>query len=548
VIGVLAKPYDKAVVQEFFELFKTPWDVCRPGQRYDVLLCTADVELPNDAAELVVVYSGRKASCDSTNAASLPRQAKGRTIRYRRTSIPVYGDCAVFPDMEAGMLTDEESGNAAAHIQRSAGVTIARIGYDLFAEIRFLLTAGQPVWSAGVATLEWHVAILRDLIVANGLPLVEIPPIPAGYRFIACLTHDVDHPSIRLHRFDHTVLGFLYRAIVGSLVNVVCRKATLRDLFANWAAATKLPFVYLGLAKDFWKEFEQYPALEAGMPSTFFVIPFRGNAGRHRNGSAPQKRASAYGVADIIDSVAALNAAGCEIALHGIDAWNDGAKAREEMQEVGRIAQSGKLGVRMHWLYFDSHSPEVLDVAGADYDSTVGYNEVIGYRPGTAQVYKPLEAEHLLELPMIIMDTALFFPKHQNLTVQQARGQVQPILNNAATFGGCITINWHDRSISPERNWTAFYTDLIDELKMRGAWFAIASDVVAWFRKRRSAVFSSKGKDTDVSVDATEFPHTPELQLRVHSGVDRAQDLPIHAGGRHTSIYATTGDSSIAQA
>ena len=67
-------------------------------------------------------------------------------------------------------------------------------------------------------TLDLHIAVLRDLIVASGAPLVEIPPVPEGYRFIACLTHDVDHPSIRQHRFDHTMFGFLYRAVVHSLV------------------------------------------------------------------------------------------------------------------------------------------------------------------------------------------------------------------------------------------------------------------------------------------------------------------------------------------
>ena len=75
-------------------------------------------------------------------------------------------------------------------------------------------------------------------------------------------------------------LGFLYRAIFGSIVNVARRRATVRHLLANWGAALKLPFVYLGWARDFWKDFEHYPALEAGLPSTFFVIPFQGNPGR----------------------------------------------------------------------------------------------------------------------------------------------------------------------------------------------------------------------------------------------------------------------------
>ena len=54
----------------------------------------------------------------------------------------------------------------------------------------------------------------------------------------------------------------------------------MRHLLANWGAALKLPFVYLGWARDFWKDFERYPALEAGLPSTFFVIPFQGKPGR----------------------------------------------------------------------------------------------------------------------------------------------------------------------------------------------------------------------------------------------------------------------------
>ena len=37
----------------------------------------------------------------------------------------------------------------------------------------------------------------------------------------------------------------------------------------------------------------------------------------------------------------------------------------------------------MHWLLHDANTPSVLDEAGYAYDSTVGYNETIGYRAGT---------------------------------------------------------------------------------------------------------------------------------------------------------------------
>ena len=62
----------------------------------------------------------------------------------------------------------------------------------------------------------------------------------------------------------------------------------------------------------------------------------------------------------------------------------------------------------MHWLYFDSQAPLALEKAGFSYDSTLGYNETIGYRSGTTQVFKHPNTDHLMELPLHIMDTALF--------------------------------------------------------------------------------------------------------------------------------------------
>ena len=107
----------------------------------------------------------------------------------------------------------------------------------------------------------------------------------------------------------------------------------------------------------------------------------------------------------------------------------------------------------MHWLYFDEEAPARLDRAGFSYDSTVGYNETIGFRAGTAQAFKPFQAERMLELPLHIMDTALFYPSYMNLSSKQAEKAIDPLIENVARFGGALTINWHDRSLAPERLW-----------------------------------------------------------------------------------------------
>ena len=181
-----------------------------------------------------------------------------------------------------------------------------------------------------------------------------------------------------------------------------------------------------------------------------------------------------------------LLSANREIAVHGIDAWRDSAKGRDEREQIREITGTAETGVRMHWLYFDSQAPSTLEKAGFSYDSTVGYNEPIGYRAGTTQVFKHPNVDRLLELPLHIMDTALFYPSYMNLSDDEARAAMLPLIENVTRFGGVLTINWHDRSLGPERLWADAYVTLLRDLRARRPWFATALQAVSWFRKRRA--------------------------------------------------------------
>lgn len=528
-IGVIANSSEHAVVREFFELFKTPWEFFHPGQRYEVLLCAGEGDLPDDAARLIVVYASRELPFDA--AAQIQRTSLGKDacpLSYKGTRIPIYGERSAFREKGPG-----NAGTVACEpvlrLRNTHAARVTRIGYDLFYEVRMLLTAGQPPDNAWIPTLELHIALLRDLIVSSGIPLIEIPPVPEGYRFIACLTHDVDHPSLRRHKFDHTMFGFLYRSTVGSIIDALRGRVSLRKLLANWAAAFKLPFVHLGLAKDFWLEFGGYTRLEDGLPSTFFVIPFKGRPGRIGQIPAPKPRASGYGASDISPQIHELMSAGCEIGLHGIDAWLDSSSGGHELEQIRQITRAHEIGVRMHWLYFDEQSPVALEQAGADYDSTSGYNQTIGYRAGTTQAYKFPGASRLLELPMHVMDTALFFPCYLGLSPDKAREQVGAIIDNAVQFGGSFTVNWHDRSIAPERLWGDVYAELVSELRRNGAWFATVAQAAAWFRKRRSVVLEGDWRElgswSAIAVDTTR--ELPALLSRTHHGTEAYHDVAI---------------------
>lgn len=517
-IGVIANAAEHDVAGEFFELFKTPWEFYRDAERYDVVLCSGDVQYDGNA-KLVLVYAGSRICLDDQRRIATGQQRSHRCmLSFRGSLIPIYGHTITLRK-DGDFLVDEDSQESVAHLAHLEEGTLCRIGYDLFAEIQTLLSIGQPPANAATPALDLHIALLRELIIGCGISLFEVPPVPAGYKFIVCLTHDVDHSSIRRHKWDHTIIGFLYRATFGSLRNFLRSRISWRDLLTNCAAAVKLPFVHLGMAKDFWCDFaERYLEIEEGIPSTFFVIPFKGRAGKHVDRRQAKFRSAKYGACDVADSVRKLLAAGCEVGLHGVDAWLDGAAAQEELAEIRRLTGASGIGVRMHWLCYDQQSPSALEAAGAAYDSTVGYNETVGYRAGTMQAYKPLGASTLLELPLHVMDTALFYPAYLGLSSRQAEAYLRRMTDDAVRFGGCLTINWHDRSIAPERLWGATYRHLVRDLRRRGAWFATAGQAVSWFRKRRAAVFEAdceKPGKVGVNVRGSLSESLPGLRLRI---------------------------------
>src|ERR1039458_1019337 len=186
-IGVIASATDYPVVSEFFELFKTPWEFYRSYRQYEVLLCAGNDSVDENATKLVLVYAGRELPADAKEKIEIASRRSNRILSHMGARIPIYGDSVSFREENTGVPVDEESQQPM--VQLNHGGTVARIGYDLFAEVRTLLTVGQPAVNASMPALDLHIALLRELIVASGASLTEIPPIPDGYKFLACLTH-----------------------------------------------------------------------------------------------------------------------------------------------------------------------------------------------------------------------------------------------------------------------------------------------------------------------------------------------------------------------
>ena len=488
-IGVIATTDQAPVVEEFFQLFKTPWEYYAHGRRYDVVVATT-AEVPSVDARLLFVFGAGARNTDDSNGIALQSRQSGGFVHFQGTALPIYGDLAVFDGRSRGMrCLAAESGTTGLRFALGTGTTIIRLGYDLLEEVRFLLSAGQPVEQAHIPALDIHISILRTWILSAGIPLLEIAPIPFGSSCAVCLTHDIDFVGIQNHKLDHTMWGFLYRSTVGAVVRLLQRKITISRLLETWRAAASLPFVYLGWIRDFWEPFEWYLEVEKGLAATYFFIPFKGRAGDRVASPRVSRRAAASYITQLSQTTSELRKEGCEIGVHGIDAWHSVEKGRDELTRISGVTGETNVGVRMHWLLRDEDTFRVLELAGYAYDSTVGYNETVGYQSGTTQPSRPLGIRKLLELPVHIQDGALFFPERLDLSEADAWKRCEPLVNHAKDSGGVLTIIWHDRSHGPERFWGGFYKEFVQTLKGINAWFGTAGQVVSWFGKRREVSF-----------------------------------------------------------
>jgi len=409
---------------------------------------------------------------------------------------------------------------------------LIRIGYNLFDEVSYLFSSGQPPENALLPSLDLHISMLRSLILNSGIPVLEIPPVPAGYNFIVCLTHDIDFIRIRDHKFDHTMWGFLYRATVGTLLDVIKGKRNLKELYQNGKAVLMLPLVYLGLCRDFWFKFDRYMELEEKVAahSTFFLIPFKNKMGKNITGKGSKFRAAKYDVTDIQDTVRKLVNEGFEVGVHGIDAWHNTKSAREEKTRISAISGKSDIGIRMHWLCFNKDTYQILEEAGFTFDSTFGYNDAVGYRAGTSQAFRPSDTINIFELPLHIQDTALFNPKHMSLNKNEAWQRCQYLIKNASCNGGILTILWHDRSLSPERLYEDFYIKLLNELKNNKGWFATATDTCNWFKKRREIKLNNvivNGNNIYINTQVEASDTQPSMNLRIYHPLPKKENHEI---------------------
>ncbi|MDD1690291.1 MAG: hypothetical protein LUQ66_06480 [Methanoregula sp.] len=408
---------------------------------------------------------------------------------------------------------------------------------DFFERISTLLNTGQPHLHEPVCDLLLD-AVRQEL--KKYTILVEIPPAPWGHSYMVALTHDVDVTSVRECRLV-TVGYAVFQCIMHGSV----------------FAGLRLGLSRIGIGNDSWDLFERWKTFEdqLGVRSTFFFVPKKDDPGVR----AHPYRAVCYDLN--IDVLHDLTTGGWETGVHGIDNWTDSQRGKLEMASISPCGEAS--GNRTHWLLFDQNSWKVLDDAGYSYDTTFGYNDDAGFRAGILQVYRPRTAQRLLELPLHIQDLGLFgkfcWAPSENgwektpclhLDVIAARTYCDRILDFAEKYGGVVTLLWHYENLTPPRDWSGTYAELVKRAQADGAWVTTAGSVVEWFEIRRKTGIGyeiNKGLIT-IRINNPHSGHNHPMRVRIHidPALVSSVDTEHRPGNGYIDIVCTRPEITVA--
>ena len=381
---------------------------------------------------------------------------------------------------------------------------------DIFKKISILLNQGIAHNRGREPLCEIYLDELREKL-KQFTTLVEIPPVPWGYSYMVALTHDVDITSVKERSWfsaGYAVYNcFLNRDFIDGIRLLVAKTKTFKKSFA----------------KDPWNCFEDWMRIEneMGVKSSFYFIPFKDVAGI----DAPKIREAKYDLDKGL--IGKLVEDGWEVGVHGIDNWKRVEKGKEELQRISKLINS-KVGTRIHWLFFDDETWKRLDEAGYYYDTSFGYNDDVGLRAGTLQVYKPRDVKNLVELPLNIQDGSLFRRKYLDLSEKDAKERCDDVFGYAKRYGGVATLLWHQVSLAAPHNWGDFYGYLVDKGLKEGAWITRAVDVVDWFKMRRNVRLSYVKDENKLEIRLRGLDMRegiPKIRLRIHVEPERIKKI-----------------------
>ena len=313
----------------------------------------------------------------------------------------------------------------------------------------------------------------------------EKPKWPDNKPYAVCITHDVDVITLRskrenIHRIKHVFKTWSQQKTKQNLIiTFESLENIMKSMFSNRGPNHRI---------EDWLTVEQ----EVGARATFFFAPefvlkshFTDCC--YRYDDKLRFEGKKITVADLMRE---LKSRGWEIGLHpSWFSYNSVDEMKYQKAQVEEVLGCEIVSVRQHFLHFDNKiTPSVQAAAGFKYDSTLGFNDNIGFKRGTSFAYPFVNLVNndtlpVWEIPLIIQDGAMFHPKKgMQLDQKTALEYIQLLAEKVKSVGGILTLLWHPNANADEISWQTFQ-ETLSMLKKDNPWFATVREVGDWWRK-----------------------------------------------------------------
>jgi hypothetical protein len=118
---------------------------------------------------------------------------------------------------------------------------------------------------------------------------------------------------------------------------------------------------------------------------------------------------------------------------------------------------------------------------------------MIGFRNGMCHPFKPYnldknEAIDILELPLVIMDGALFsYAK----SLDEAFEYSKRLIDTVENYNGVITLLWHNGPFSwpIRKNWKLLYEKILKYCYDKNAWMTSGEEIYNWWTNESKVQF-----------------------------------------------------------
>jgi hypothetical protein len=157
---------------------------------------------------------------------------------------------------------------------------------------------------------------------------------------------------------------------------------------------------------------------------------------------------------------------GFEVGLHGsTNSAADGNQLAVEKEALEKALDISVIKTRQHWLNYRESVTPGLHEKLFQYDSTLGWNDQMGFRAGSASRYRPYDhvnqmAFNYFETPLVLMDSTIYDYNHNR--IPEAKSEAVEMLNSIKNLKNVhVSVCWHQRGLSRDYGWQESYENCL---------------------------------------------------------------------------------------